>query len=123
MKRLVEFPLEDGDSIVVEIDETGPEGSMVPAAGPGEVIAKAEKTFEQSLDKIESIAKALTSKLSDLLILPDEVQIEFGIKMSAQAGVVLAAAGAEANYRITLKWEQPDQSEVWLRSEEEAEDL
>ena len=46
MKRLIEFPLEEGGSIVVEVDEPAPEGGVVRAARPGEVAAKAGQTFE-----------------------------------------------------------------------------
>jgi len=35
---------------------------------------------------------------------PNEIQVNFGLKLSADAGAGLAAAGAEANYTVTLKW-------------------
>ncbi|MGH2593215.1 MAG: CU044_2847 family protein [Anaerolineae bacterium] len=35
---------------------------------------------------------------------PDEVGVEFGIKLNAEAGAFVALAGAEANYKVTLKW-------------------
>jgi len=34
------------------------------------------------------------------------VEVEFGLKMSAEAGAVVAAAGAEANYKVTLTWKR-----------------
>ena len=37
---------------------------------------------------------------------PDEVQVEFGLTLNAQAGAVLAAASAGANYKVTLKWKK-----------------
>ena len=44
MKRLVEFPLEEGGSIVVEIDE--PETGGTVRAGREDKIEKARETFE-----------------------------------------------------------------------------
>jgi len=38
---------------------------------------------------------------------PDEVQVEFGIVLSAEAGAVLAAASAGANYKVTMTWKRP----------------
>jgi len=35
---------------------------------------------------------------------PESVSVEFGIKFSAQAGVVLAASAVEGNCKITLSW-------------------
>ena len=37
---------------------------------------------------------------------PDEVQVEFGIVLNAEAGAVLAAASAGANYKVTMTWKQ-----------------
>jgi hypothetical protein len=104
VKRLIEFPLEDGGSIVVEVDEPEPEGGVVRAARPGEIAAKAGQTFETALDRIRPAAGAIITKLRGLSDPPDEMTVEFGLKMSAEAGALVAAAGAEANYRVTLKW-------------------
>lgn len=104
MKRLIEFPLEDGGSIVVEVDEPEPEGGVVRAARPGEIAAKAGQTFEAALERIKPAAGAIIAKLRSLSDPPDELEIEFGLKMSAEAGAVVAAAGAEANYKVTLTW-------------------
>jgi hypothetical protein len=53
VKRLIEFPLEEGGSIVVEVDEPAPEGGVVRAARPGEVAAKAGQTFEAAREQVD----------------------------------------------------------------------
>ncbi len=106
MKRLIEFPLEDGNSITVEVDELEPEGGVVRAARPGEIAAKAGQTFEAALDRIRPAASIIITKLRALSDPPDEMTVEFGLKMNAEAGAVIAAAGAEANYKVTLKWKR-----------------
>jgi Trypsin-co-occurring domain 1 len=35
---------------------------------------------------------------------PDEVNIEFAVKLSADANVIIARTGAEANFTISLRW-------------------
>ena len=107
MKRLMEFPLEDGTSVVVEVDEPVPEGGLVQAARPGEVAERAAQTLEAALQKIKPMAGAVLTTLRGLAQRPDELQVEFGVKVSAQAGAVLASAGLEGNYRITLTWRGP----------------
>ena len=109
MKRLIEFPLEDSegsdDYIVVEVDESELEPIVELAArDPGQVAKRARQTFETALERIKPAAGAIIAKLRGLGDPPDEVSVEFGLKMTAQAGAVVAAAGAEANYTITLKW-------------------
>jgi hypothetical protein len=103
MKKLIEFPLEDGTSMLVEIEE--PEhGGLVKASRSDDVITKAHQTLEKSLEKVKPAAQFVIQKLRELHDAPDEVQVSFGLKLSAEAGAVLASAGAEANYTVTLKW-------------------
>jgi hypothetical protein len=103
MKRLVEFPLEEGGSIFVEVESTSVD-QLIPASLPGDVAAKVALTLESALDKVQPAAKAIISKLRGLVDPPDEVSVEFGIKMSASAGAVLASADAEANFKVNLTW-------------------
>lgn len=103
MKRLIEFPLEDGGSLLVEVAE--PEkGGIVPASRAGEAIVRAQQTLEKSLEKVRPAADFIISQLRKLHDAPDEIEVAFGLKLSAEAGAILAAAGAEANYTVTLKW-------------------
>ena len=102
MKRLIEFPLQAGGSVIVEVDEPAPEGGVVRAARPGEIAARAGQTFEDTLDKIKPAAQAIIAKLRSLSDPPDEV----GVKLSAEARTFVASAGAEANYKVTLKWKK-----------------
>jgi hypothetical protein len=103
MKRLIEFPLEDGNTMLVEVEE--PEhGGLVKASRAGEAIAKAQQTLEKALEKVQPAAQFVIQQLRKLHDSPDEIQVAFGLKLSAEAGAVLASAGAEANYTVTLKW-------------------
>lgn len=103
MKRLIEFPLEDGTTMLVEIDEPD-QGGLVKASRSDDVITKAQQTLEKSLEKVKPAAQLVIQKLRELHETPDEVQVSFGLKLSAEAGAVLASGSVEANYTVTLKW-------------------
>lgn len=104
MKRLIEFPLKDGGTMIVEVDEPESAGGVVKASRPGEVAEKATQTLEEALDKIKPAAQSIITRLRGLHDEPDEVAVEFGIKLSAAAGAFVASAGVEANYKVSLKW-------------------
>jgi hypothetical protein len=108
MKQLVEFPLEDGSTILIEVDELGYEGSITKASRSGDLIAKASQTLEQALEVVRPAACAIHKKLRDLHEQPDEIEVEFGLKLSVEAGAFVAAAGMDANYTITLKWKKTE---------------
>ena len=104
MNSLIEFPLEDGSSIWVEVRDTET-GGLVPAAR-GDLPARAAQTFESALERVRPAAQTVIQKLRDLPDTPDEIEVEFGLKLSAEAGAIIAAGGVEANYRVVLKWKK-----------------
>src|ERR687889_455259 len=107
MKRLVEFPSESGEPILVEVEDlelAGGGGTTRRGLSPSGVIDRAQTSFEDALEKAQPMASGLVSKLRSIADAPDEVQVEFGLSLSAQAGAVLVAgASAGANYKVTLK--------------------
>jgi hypothetical protein len=109
MKHFVEFPLEDGSSIVLEVNEPEEErGSRRAARGTEEEPEKAPQTFEQALSKIRPATEKVIATLRGLIQKPDEVEMEFGFSLSAEAGVIIASASTQANYRVTLRWKGED---------------
>jgi hypothetical protein len=102
VKRIVEFPIEDGDSILVEVDQ--PSDDRI---GLGDdIVEKAQKTFESALDTIKPVASTIINKVRSLNEPASEVEVKFGIKMTAELGAVIASGKGEVNYEITLKWKQ-----------------
>jgi hypothetical protein len=106
MRRLLEFSLEDGGSIIVEVEDLQRESGLAPAARSNEVVTKVSQTFEAAIERLKPAAGAIIAKVRSLNDPPNEIEVEFGLKLSAEAGAVLAVASTEANYKVTLKWKQ-----------------
>lgn len=106
MKQLVEFSLEDGSKVLVEVEEPVKGGAQRVALKPGKLAVEAKKTFEAALETVRPTLTPLVNKLRELPAPPQEMEIKFGLKMSAQAGAVIAACGGEANFEISMKWMQ-----------------
>ena len=102
MKRLVEFPLEEGGSIVVEVDE--PETGGTVRAGREDTIEKARETFEDALNKVLPVTKTVVEKLRGMESRPDEIEVTFGVNLSTRAGAFIASASAGANFGVTVRW-------------------
>lgn len=102
MKRLVEFPLQDGAAVLVEIDE--PDARTFRGGRLDENADRAQKTFEASLDRIKPAATALVERLRSLTQPPQTVEVSFGVKFSAEAGAFIASAGTEATFTVKLTW-------------------
>ncbi|HXF39853.1 MAG TPA: CU044_2847 family protein [Blastocatellia bacterium] len=104
MKRLVEFPLEGGGFVTAEVDNAEQKGGTVRGVHAAEVAVKAQQTFEAAMEGVKPTAAAIIAKLRELSDRPEQIAVEFGIKLSAAAGVVLASSGLEANFKVTLTW-------------------
>lgn len=106
MRRLVEFELESGGSILVEVDveDDLADGELVPAANAGELVAMAGQSLEQALSSVRRVAASIIAQLEDLPRKPDEVTVEFGVKLAGKANAVFASGSAEANLNVTLTW-------------------
>lgn len=102
-KQLVEFSTKDGSSICVEVND---EERTTGVAGRDGVLGKAQQTFEDAIGRVRPIAEAVLEGLSGLANTPDQVAVEFGIKLSAKAGVVLVSSDAEANLKVSLTWKK-----------------
>lgn len=107
MIRYIEFPLEEGGTIVVEVEQPKPEFGAIQVGRPDAAAEKATRTFSQALEQIQPAISAAVDKLRGLQ--PDELSVEFGIKLNAQAGAFLASAGTEANFKVSIKWQSQPQ--------------
>lgn len=105
MKRLVEFKLDQGGSVVVEVDD--PLGGPV-MRGLGKdrsaLVEKADETFEGATAAVTPAARSLIARLRSLDDAPDEVTVEFGVQLSAQTGAFIASVATEANFKVSMTW-------------------
>ncbi len=101
MDELVEFTTEDGVRVVVEGVEDQ-DGARLVSRGDGP--ARAARTFEDSLDGVRAAAASALRVFRDGSLRPDAVELEFGVKLSAEAGAVIAKGSAEGHLVVRLSW-------------------
>jgi Trypsin-co-occurring domain 1 len=107
MSQLAQFPLRDGGFLVVEVDATQNSGARVMRGSASEAaLAQASTTFESALENVRIAADGILQQLRSLAQPPDEVAVEFGVKMSAESGAIIAKASGEANFKINLTWKK-----------------
>lgn len=106
MRRLVEFPLEHGGSVVVEVPEDLSEGTVTRGWRDGDrgVLDQAGQTLEKSLGRVRPAVQALLEQLRSLADAPEDVQVEFGLQLSADLGAFVASASATSNFKVTMTW-------------------
>jgi Trypsin-co-occurring domain 1 len=99
---LIEVPLADGDRMIAEVEPELIDDALVLASGPGKAAAQARQTLEQSL---AHLGPALAGMLRPLRAArPAEMQVQFGIKLGGETGVIVAKGTAEVNFLVTMTW-------------------
>jgi Trypsin-co-occurring domain 1 len=104
MRELLEFHLEDGRSVLFEVNEDEP---GVERAARDDLVIQASKSLEEALDSVRSVADVTFQKLREFVREPDELEVQFGIRLNAQAGAVIAKTEAEGHFQVRLAWSKP----------------
>jgi hypothetical protein len=104
--ELLRFELEDGGSVVAQVDHVGP--GVVAAASAGDVVRRAAGSFDAALDGVRNAAAATLRQMSTLAQRPDEVTLEFGIQLDAEVGAVLARTGVQGHIQVQLTWRRAE---------------
>ncbi|GGZ51992.1 hypothetical protein GCM10010344_17550 [Streptomyces bluensis] len=101
---LVEFKTDDGAVVTVEaVDEGTGAGSRLVARGDDGAV-QATRTFEGALGSVRSAAESALRVFRDGSLQPDAVEIEFGVKLTAEAGALIAKSAVEGHLVVKLSW-------------------
>ncbi len=103
MTTYVEYKNEDGTSILVETESTGP---VTRSSRGGVDVVKTGQNFMDALASVRGSMQALTAELDLLKV--DEATVVFGLKAVGEVGnIAVGKMGGEINYQVTLKWKKP----------------
>jgi hypothetical protein len=107
MGYLLGLPVDLGSDelLVFEVDRNEvPDDLVLASPEPGQVVAKADVTLDQALARLKPSLRKVMNVLKDLG--PDEAEVEFGLKIGGETGVVIAKGTAEVNFVIRMSWKR-----------------
>lgn len=104
MVELRRFGSHEDGFVLVEVED--PAEPVMRGGRPAEAVLDAGKSLEQALAGLGPAVKGIVAQLREAADRPDSVEVEFGVKLSADANVIIARTGGEANFRVALKWSQ-----------------
>ena len=110
MTQVVEVPLEDGGAILIEVAEVFNAPTVRGGRG-GAAVPTVKEPLEEILAGLGPATRAILGAVRALADSPHEIEVEFAVKLTADARMMIARAGAEANFRIALKWMSSSRSE------------
>jgi hypothetical protein len=105
MAYLIEIPVDGGGRLVVQVAEEDLPGNLVPASRR-EIVARAEQSLEKALEQLKPGVRAVLDQMASLG--PDQVEVEFGVILGAETGIVVAKGTSEVHFTVSLTWKRPD---------------
>ncbi len=103
MATYIEYELEDGGTLLVEVTDTAGGVQRASRGKDGNVVIKTTTKFRAALASIKHSAALLRQELDELKA--DDVEVKFGLSTTGELGnFAVGKIGVEANYEVTLKW-------------------
>ncbi|MBW8795607.1 MAG: hypothetical protein JF597_19040 [Streptomyces sp.] len=103
MRSLARIPLDGGGTVLVEAAPTTVEGPL-QAGRLGDAIRDLPTSLQTALGPVRETARAVVEQLRHAG--PGEIEVEFGVDLSAQAGAVITKSEAGFHLKVRVLWQQ-----------------
>lgn len=119
MVALVQVPLDGGGTMLVQLSDEpglGPVAGSQPVTRTGpvhagrvqdqveEIVTQTSLTLRSALEPLAQMSRQVLEQFAESS--PQEVEVQFGVALTAEAGAVLTKAGAACHLNVTLTWKQ-----------------
>ena len=107
MKQLLQLKANDGSDLYVEVDETAANNAVRGSSSNTNdrgVIENAQQSLDRALQPLKEISNSIIDCIKNISNVPQEVEVELGLKFTAKAGIILTSLDSEAHLKVSLKW-------------------
>lgn len=103
MKTLNE---KDYSEIIVEL--TSRSGVQKVSLSTENLVEKSAIALDRAMQTIQGMSEKVVATIKKIKTSeqPSKVEVEFGIKLDAQAGAIVAQVGTEATIKVKLVWDK-----------------
>lgn len=101
---------EDQNDVIL-VDFTPASGVRgVAKVSPEKLVEKSKAAVDAAMSTMRTMANRAVTTIKKIKVSerPDKVSLEFGLKLDAEAGALVAKAGTEAAIKVTMTWENKD---------------
>jgi hypothetical protein len=101
--KLIQVPLDEQTTIFLETSDvlTGESDPMFAPASGSKIIAKTKGYLDDVLFQVKLFSSSIADSIRNI---SDEVEVEFSVKLAADAGIVISSVSTEASITVKLKW-------------------
>jgi hypothetical protein len=100
------IPVQVGD-VLIEVEAVAVAGTEPTSGRAAKAAESVLEAFDRAQDAIVAVAKSTAQVIekAGAAARPDRVEVEFGLKLSASGGVIMAGVAGEATLKVTLGYD------------------
>lgn len=92
----------NGEVVRFDVRPADVEGLEPVSRRSREMVVRLERSLDEALDAAKPAAEAVIATFRALS--PNELTVEFGLRLDAKSGAVFAEAGAGMHFRVSATW-------------------
>lgn len=104
MASLIEVKLDNGMRIFIEASQVDESDDLLEHVSTNRIITKTKEFLTEAFDQIKAFSNGIAESISAMEIRPDEFEVEFAAKFSADAGIIISSIGTESSVTVKMKW-------------------
>ena len=101
------FTIDEGAPILVEF-APAPGVTRTALPTPADLAQQSEKAIESAMSTIVAMTRRVTATMNAISERPSTVEVDFGLKLTANAGALVASASTEASFIVKLTWKHEE---------------
>jgi len=105
---MTNFISDQNAPILVEFTPTP--GVQKTSLTVAEIAEKSARALDTAMNTIHYMALQVSDTIDALAKRPSQVEVEFGIKLNAESGALIAKAGVEGTLNVKLTWKRKEES-------------
>lgn len=105
MTETLQFQLDDGSTALFEVQEASSGVHRVGRSGDG--LIEASSRLGDALQTVRGAAQSALDALKTLS--PTTLELEFGVKLTAETGALIARTAGEGHFVVKVSW-TPDEA-------------
>lgn len=99
-----QFTIDESAPILVELYSRP--GLQAVSLSPESLVDKSTKALDSAMNTIHNMARRVNATVESLAERPTHIEVEFGLKLDAESGAIIAKAGLEASLSVKLIWDR-----------------
>lgn len=103
MSKLIQIPLDEDTKIYLETSNilTGAQDPMFAPASGSKILEKTKSYLDDVLFQVKMFSSSIADSIKNI---SDEVEVEFSVKLAADAGIIISSVSTESSITVKLKW-------------------